>query len=398
MILELAQLYDMFNGRFHALIFFFILFVVTPSIIFRYYSNKYRPYINDSNISTNDVTIIYPLLKENPDIIKKSLMSIYQQCPKDIIVVYDGKGKELDVIYEIKEIQDKLKIIKFENRVGKRRVISAGIKSADSEFILLLDSDTILLGDNFLIEMLKPMNDKNIVSVSPISTVYRTGSYLTFKMSQLIERSRGVINKSLNEGLVVAYGSCALWRRNILIEKSEKYINQRFLGRPFIIGEDRFLTREAEKSGYKTVVQSTAHIDIASPPTLISYIRQQIRWARSGMTYFILDLKERNVPSKLFLYHCMTYYLAPIFFLISILSDIFIFSPVYDLSFLTSIVAICIGVTTVTMFRAKIKLDMNMRLQDALICGLLGLFVMFPIILYGHMTIYKQVWIQTNVH
>ncbi len=398
MILELIQLYDILNGRFHALIFFFISFVFIPSIVFRYFSGKYRPYINNCKISTDNVTVIYPLLKENPDIIKKSLISIYRQSPKEIIVIYDGKGNELEAICNIEEIQDKLKIIKFENRIGKRRVIFAGINSTDSEFILLLDSDTILLGDDFLTEMLKPMSNKNVASVSPISTVYRNGSYLTFKMSQLIEMSRGVVNKALNGGLVVAYGSCALWRRNILIEKSEKYINQKFLGRPFIIGEDRFLTRESEKSGYKTVVQSTAHISIASPPTLASYIRQQTRWARSGMTYFILDLKERNIPSKLFLYHCLTYYLAPIFFLMSILSDIFIFSHIYKFSFMTFVVTIFIGVTIITMFRSKIKLGMNIMVQDALICGLLGLFIMFPTILYGQMTIYKQIWIQTNMY
>lgn len=395
MILEFIQFYDLLRGRPHSLILYFIIFVIVNTVVFRYFSGKYRPYVNKCRYGANDVTVVLPLLNEDPTILKKCILSINRQKPKELIIVYDGKGNDLEIINGIKEI--KPKIIRFDERIGKRKAVVAAINNTGSDFVLVLDSDTILREDNCIDEMLRPMEDTNVGSVSPISSVYQTGSYISYVMSNLVERSRTVVNKSLNGGLVVAYGSCSLWRRDILIRISPKYLNQRFFGKLIEAGEDRFLTREAEKMGYKTVVQSTAMIDVATPPTFRSYLVQQIRWMRSGIMYYFLDLKERNIPSRLYLYHCSTYYLAPIFFLFALIYDIIINPSTFNFTILEQVSMLVIGVTSITIFRANAKLRYRIKIHDALICGLVGLFILFPASLYAYLTIGKQKWMKTEI-
>lgn len=391
MILEIYQFIDIMNGKPHALIGFFLLFVVIPSIVVRYYSDKYKPYISLNKIDTNRVSIIIPVLHEKYEILRVALLSAYRQNPADIILVFDG-GDDTDVerAILIPEIQDKLNVIRFTKRMGKKRAVIAAANQSKNEFVITMDSDTIFMADNTLSEMLIPMENKMVGSVSPMSHAYRIGSYLAHQLSMINEMCRNVVNKALDHHIVVAYGSCVLWRKQAMLDNQAGYLGMKINGKLCEAGEDRCLTRLITKHGYYTAVQSTAHIMCASPSTMKALIKQRLRWMRSGFIFFMQDIKEWHMPSKRYAYHCFTFYTAPIFFMFSLLLDTFYFQNVTLVTI--PILLMVVGVTLIGLFRNAVKLKYY-NITTACITGVLGLVVLFPLSLYAYCTTKKLTWV-----
>ena len=391
MILEIYQFNDILNGKPHVLVVFFILFVVIPSIVMRYYSDKYKPYISQNRISTDRVSIIIPVLHEKYEILRDTLLSAYRQNPKDIILVFDGgKDEGVERAIKIPEIQDKLQVIRFEKRMGKKRAVIVAAKQSTCEFVITMDSDTIFMADNTLSEMLIPMENEMVGSVSPMSHAYRIGSYLAHQLSMINEMCRNVVNKALNYHIVVAYGSCVLWRKQAMLDMQHEYLGMKINGKLCEAGEDRCLTRLITKYGYETAVQSTANIKCASPSTMRAFINQRLRWTRSGFMFFIQDVKEWHMPSKRYAFHCFTFYMAPIFFSISLLLDTFCFGNVNI--FTIPILLMVVGVTLISLFRNVIKLKYY-NVITAFITGIFGLVILFPLSLYSYCTTKKLTWV-----
>ena len=81
--------------------------------------------------------------KENPDYLKQSLDSIYDQMlmPDEIVVVEDGKlGKDLSSILD--DYHD-IKRIKSETNIQLGRALALGLKNCNYELIARMDSDDI---------------------------------------------------------------------------------------------------------------------------------------------------------------------------------------------------------------------------------------------------------------
>lgn len=390
MILEIYQFMDIINsGKPHALIVFFIFFVVIPTFVIRYYSDKYRPYVSKKEISTDNVSIVVPVLHEKYEILERALISAYEQNPVEIIVAFDGGNDEnVEKAIQIYRIQDKLKVIRFQKRMGKKTAVMTSAKQAIGDFVLTMDSDTILLADTIK-EMLIPMELSSVGSVSPMSHAYQIGSYFAHQLSMVNEMCRNVVNKALDYHIVVAYGSCVLWRKTAFLEAENGYLGMKLNGKLCEAGEDRCMTRIITKNDYYTAVQSTAHIKCASPSTMKAFIKQRLRWIRSGFMFFILDIKEWHIPSNRYAYHCFIFYTAPIFFALSLLLDLFYFDNVNLV--LIPLVLMIVGVTLIGLFRNAVKLKYY-NIITAFITGVLGLFVLFPLSLYAYLTTKKLTW------
>lgn len=391
MILEIYQWIDLLNGKPHALCVFFLIYVLMPTLVIRFYSDRYKPYTAENKPDTSNVSIILPVLHEDYLILRKALISAYNQNPGEIILVFDGgDDREVEMAMKIPEVQDKLKVIRFNKRMGKKRAVIAGAKQAKNEFIITMDSDTIFSNPNTLAEMLIPMENPSVGSVSPMSHAYQIDSYLAHQLSMINEMCRNVVNKALDHHIVVAYGSCVLWRKEVMLSMQEGYLGLKMNGKLCEAGEDRCLTRLITKHGYSTAVQSTASIECASPSTMRAFIKQRLRWTRSGIMFFIQDIKEWHMPSKRYLYHCFMFYTAPVFFMASLLLDTFYFGNV---SFTTiPIIMVLIGVTLIGLFRNAIKLKYY-NITTAAVTGILGLFILFPLSLYAYCTTKKLEWV-----
>jgi hyaluronan synthase len=85
-------------------------------------------------------------------------------------------------------------------------------------------------------------------------------------------------------------GRTIAYRREAFAPAVERLLNQTVLGVPQHIGDDRVLTNELLRTGWRCVYQSTALVTTDAPATWPAFCRQQLRWARSSQRETLLSL------------------------------------------------------------------------------------------------------------
>jgi cellulose synthase/poly-beta-1,6-N-acetylglucosamine synthase-like glycosyltransferase len=384
MIVEMLQAASMLlHQRLHMLILFFISFTLVPAVAIKVKSRNYKVF--DGKVKP--VTVVVPVHTEDYKIFERSMKSIHAENPDQIIVSIDSNDQKL--IHIAKKYG--AEILKHRTRVGKRKALAMAWEKAKNDIIVQVDSD-IFLQKGCLSELSKPFDDSSTVGVAANQTYIRTDSKFSFISSFLIGKNVNVVNKALNGGLVVVDGKCSAWRKSFLLEVKDSFLNEHWMGKRSEIGDDRFLSREALKRGFKTVYQDSAEILVPSPKTFKNFLLQQLRWRRSGVKYWLKDLKEGIAPSKTYVIHNCAYHAAPFVFLAAALSDILFFRLPFNLGSVWSAFGVLvIGVSLVTLIWQLIYHNKSLvRFWHLTTQGLIGLFVLMPISLYGALTIKNQ--------
>ncbi|MEM2687571.1 MAG: glycosyltransferase, partial [Thermoproteota archaeon] len=324
MIVEVLQAVNMLlYGKIHLLVLFFLVFVLAPRVVIKV---KERGYRTIGDLFGGKVTAIVPVYKEEPELFKACLESIHRNGADQIIVSIDSGDRELIRIAE----ECGAEVISFPERVGKRRALAEAWKRAKNELIVHVDSD-VVLEDGCIRELIKPFSNPEVVGVESKHRVVPGKSKMAYVLSNLIERNRVVNSRALNGGLVVVDGRCSAWRRGFLLSVADEFVNERWMGVRCEIGDDRFLSREALKRGFKTVFQETACSIIRSPDAFMDFVKQQIRWRRSGTKFWLKDLKEGVHPSLTYAFKCATYYLSPFIFPAAVILDLLLFPTQFTL-------------------------------------------------------------------
>ena len=156
------------------------------------------------------VTIIIPYFKKK-NYIKLTIKSILKQKFQnyEILIVYDDDDKsDLNHIYQIKKLDDRIKIIINKKNIGAGLSRNKAIKVSRGKFIAFIDSDD--LWDPLKLQMQISFMKKNNINISHTSYYiidennkkisYRTAKNLNFKdlmKSCDVGLSTVVINKKL---------------------------------------------------------------------------------------------------------------------------------------------------------------------------------------------------------
>lgn len=107
------------------------------------------------------------------------LMQSYNKEDYEIIISDGGStDKTLKIIKEYMKSEKNIKLIHNPNKLseGKGNGKDLGIKKSKGEFMVLLDHDNILLGNNWLNEMLKPFKDKSIMASQTLTAPMKKDS------------------------------------------------------------------------------------------------------------------------------------------------------------------------------------------------------------------------------
>ncbi|MBS7644046.1 glycosyltransferase [Candidatus Bathyarchaeota archaeon] len=374
----------------HLLILYFISFTLVPAVIIKVKSRNYRIF----NGRVKPVTVIVPVHTEDYEIFERSMKSIRAENPDQIIVSIDSGDQKLIGIAKKYDAE----VLSHQKRIGKREALVRAWEKAKHDIIVNVDSD-VILQNGCIRELSKPFDDNSIVGVATNQSSERTNSIFSFVFSALISRNVNIVNKALNGGLVVVDGKCCAWRKSFLLKVKDSFLNEYWMGKRNEIGDDRFLSREALKLGFKTVYQDTAKILAPSPKTFEEFLLQQLRWRRSGVKYWLMDLKEGVAPSKTYVLHSTTYHAAPLAFIVAVILDMLFFHLPFNLGNVwISLGVIVVGVSLVTLTWQLIYHGKPIvRPWHLAIQGLIGLFVVLPISLYGTLTIKNQyAWLSRN--
>jgi hypothetical protein len=71
----------------------------------------------------------------------------------------------------------------------------------------------------------------------------------------------------------------------------ERLVRQTVFRVPLHVGDDRVLTNELLRNGWRTVYQSTAHVTTDAPSDWWTFWKQQLRWGRSSQRETLLSLR-----------------------------------------------------------------------------------------------------------
>jgi cellulose synthase/poly-beta-1,6-N-acetylglucosamine synthase-like glycosyltransferase len=166
------------------------------------------------------------------------------------------------------------------------------VREATSEIVVSVDSDVIVY-PTAIRELVARFTSPEIAAVGGRVHVSNPNENWLTKL-QTIKYYFGQEHlKNLERGLeqVMCLSGClTAYRRSVLIELEPILENRNILGVSIKYGEDRFLTHQIVKRGYKTRMTMDAMCFTKAPPTLKGYFNQQLRWKRSNIVDYIVGL------------------------------------------------------------------------------------------------------------
>ncbi|MBI4091608.1 MAG: glycosyltransferase, partial [Candidatus Levybacteria bacterium] len=251
------------------------------------------------------VSIVTPVYNENPKIFKMALESWKENKPDEIVAVIDYTDKACIKIF--KEFSNSFpKAILIITKIpGKREALATGIQKVKNEIVALVDSDTIW-GDTVIRNGLPPFADSRVAGVATYQSVLnpKTFAQKIFDIQlDLRYRHEYPFLAAAGDALVCLSGRTALYRREVILPMLPKLVNETFLGKPVISGDDKRLTYLVLAAGWKVAYQSNSHVYTPGMKDLRSYLKQRIRWSRNSLRADLgamLDGWPRRHPALFF--------------------------------------------------------------------------------------------------
>lgn len=338
-----------------------------------------------NNNYTTLTSAIVPVYHENPNTLRAALASLKNQV-NQLIVVVDEPTKE--TVQIIKQYADEYIINQKKN--GKRSALNQGLKKVKHAITILVDSDATLAVDA-VAKIIQPFKDSTIGIVQGRTYIEDGSSKVSNILSKVTENSRDVMCRALNSNLIVADGRFQAIRTNIFQQIASQCTTDTHLGKKILTGDDRQRTRLVNKLKYKTVYQTNAYCSTPAQPSFKLFIKQQLRWNRSGYIYFNKDIKENNIPSKIYLIKSLHYYLGPFLYIAAIVLDILILpaTATTALWYMTPILLL-LGLTALTLLRHTLMFGIRrVEYKWLPIVGVYGLFIAMPLMIYALFTTSK---------
>ena len=265
----------------------------------------YRPIPIDINF-TPGVTILIPCFNEEEWIQQTIISCMDQDYPiekLEVIIIDDfSTDKSVEKIKEIVErlykesaqfdVKNRLKYILMEENGGKREALSLGVLEAKHDLVVFVDSDSFL--DPYAIRnLVQPFKDPKMGGVSGRTDVANTYTNVFTKMQSVRYYIAFRIMKaaeSFFDAVSCLSGPLACYKKSIILENMDAWLNQSFLGHSATFGDDRAMTNFVLKE-HRTSYQDTAICHTIVPNRQSVFLKQQMRWKRSWLRESIIASK-----------------------------------------------------------------------------------------------------------
>jgi hyaluronan synthase len=256
--------------------------------LFLYYNYKPVAAVTDDLLPT--CTVIVPAYNEG-QLVWETLQSLadsdYPEHKLQLLAIDDGSKD--DTWYWIQQAKlklgDRLSIFQQPENKGKRHALHRGFKLGTGDIFVTVDSDSIVKKDT-LRNLVSPfVNNEKCGAVAGNVHVLNNKAILpkmlnvSFVMSFEFIRSA----ESMLGSVLCTPGALAAYRRNAVFNCLSEWIDQKFMGKPSDIGEDRAMTNMILKQGYKVLFQRNAYVLTNVPEEYTGLYKMFIRWGRSNV-------------------------------------------------------------------------------------------------------------------
>lgn len=247
------------------------------------------------------VTVVIPFYNESKSSLLTLLTGLEQQIYPITEVFIIDDGSPTDILDELmEEVQksfalefiQKVKVHKLSTNKGKRFAQAYAFENSIGEVFFTMDSDGEIFPET-LYELMRPFSDPEVQAVTGhINARNRKNSLLSYLLDMRYDNAFRVERaaQSVTGNILVCSGPISCYRRDIIMDNLPRYLNQKFLGVPALVGDDRCLTNFAIERG-KTVYQETAKCITDVPEKVGVFLKQQTRWSKSFFRETFISFK-----------------------------------------------------------------------------------------------------------
>jgi cellulose synthase/poly-beta-1,6-N-acetylglucosamine synthase-like glycosyltransferase len=244
-------------------------------LVHRVPASFYRPVVTGHRES---IAVVTPVYQEDPDIFRQALLSWRRNGVDEIIAVVDVTDETCEAIARSYGVQ-----VVMTNVPGKRDALRKGWEAASASVVALVDSDTIW-ADDVAPRVCEPFLDPRVGGVGACQNALNPGSfwediadmYLDYRYFDELA-AQSVVGQSLS----CLSGRTAVYQRQILLDLSDEFMHETFMGRQCLSGDDKRLTMLTLQAGHRTVLQRNARVWSTFPSSFKVFIKQRTRWARN---------------------------------------------------------------------------------------------------------------------
>ncbi|HLT37279.1 MAG TPA: glycosyltransferase family 2 protein, partial [Enhygromyxa sp.] len=252
---------------------------------------RYRPTpgVDDRQLPT--VTVIVPAYNEGAQVQSSLISLVCSDYPREklqVIAVDDGSRDDTWAWMQraADQLGGQIELIRCPVNRGKRHALYEGFLRASGEVIVTVDSDSEVL-PNTLRNLVSPLvTDARVGAVAGNVRVLNHGAGPLAKMLELsFTHAFEFMRASESEvaAVLCCPGALSAYRRELVDEFRDEWINQTFFGAPAAIGEDRSMTNHVLRRGHHVRFQSNAIVLTEVPTNTPQLARMFLRWARSNV-------------------------------------------------------------------------------------------------------------------
>ncbi len=262
-------------------------FYESPSI--KYQDNNYEP----------TVSFVIPCKNEQGAIcntITKCFEVDYDKRKIEVIAINDGStDNTLSEMLRAKSDSRgmNIKIVDWKKNLGKRQGMNAGFRLAKGEIVVQLDSDSYVASDS-LRKIVAPFIEKKIAAavghtepsnknenlITKIQTPYYFMSFRALKATE-----------SIFDMVFCCSGCFSAYRKSYVLPVLDNWLKEKFLGKLVTYGDDRALTNQMLKKGYKAIYCYDAKAYTVVPNNIKQFLKQQVRWKKGWFINSVKALK-----------------------------------------------------------------------------------------------------------
>lgn len=253
-------------------------------------ATRYRPIVPLDPASLPSITVVVPAYNEGAQVVRTLVSLARSRYPIDrvqIIAVDDGSQDDTWAWMSraARRLGGRIELMRLEDNRGKRHALAAGFARARGEIVTTVDSDSEV-HPNTLASLAAPfLAHPRVGAVAGnIRVLDRQSGLIARILDAAFTYSFELIRagQSVYGAVLCTPGAASAYRTDLIREVLVEWQDQRFMGKPANIGEDRALTNLILCRGFDVVFQSTAIVETTVPSTYGGLSRMLLRWARSN--------------------------------------------------------------------------------------------------------------------
>jgi hyaluronan synthase len=243
---------------------------------------------------TPAVSFVIPCMNEERAIyntIANCFRAHYPRELMEVIVINDGSSDgTLAEIMRAKEEFPELIVIDWKKNRGKRHGMAEGFRQARGEIVIQLDSDSYIEPETFP-AFVAPFRNPEVGAVSAHTDPMNPDENLLTKMQTAYYFMSFRILKAAESTFHMVFccsGCASAYRKEAVMPILDEWLKETFLGLPVTWGDDRSITNQVLKRGYRTLYTDDVRAYTIVPNRFGQFLKQQIRWKKG---WFVNSIK-----------------------------------------------------------------------------------------------------------